>query len=89
LPEKSNNSLLTYVTFQLQTLREFQLPPDAVLGENNMTEIPQEEELPDFVQQLEQELHVRRSPQRDVSLTAWSNVILLTVSHFRRLRYLC
>jgi hypothetical protein len=68
LPTRSHNSYLPYVTFQLDAAGQLQLPPDAALRANNVTEF-EGRELPDFVQELEQELCLQRSPHCNVSLT--------------------
>ncbi|KAH9015370.1 hypothetical protein EDB85DRAFT_2156742 [Lactarius pseudohatsudake] len=62
LPAESSNSFLKYVTFELQTFRELQIPPDSLLGFNNVTQFPKDEKEPDFILQLEQELHLPRFP---------------------------
>ncbi|KAH9017866.1 hypothetical protein EDB85DRAFT_2154902 [Lactarius pseudohatsudake] len=62
LPAKSSNSFLKYVTFELQTFRELQIPSDSLLDVNNVTEFPKDKKEPDFILQLEQELHLPRFP---------------------------
>ncbi|KAH9012536.1 hypothetical protein EDB85DRAFT_2158946 [Lactarius pseudohatsudake] len=62
----SSNSLLRHVTFRLRNCDEVQLLPEARLFDNNISELPIDEALPDFVQQLERELRLWCSPKHDM-----------------------
>ncbi|KAI9437734.1 hypothetical protein H4582DRAFT_2077346 [Lactarius indigo] len=80
LSMESSNSLLHHVTFCLRSCDEVQLPPEARLFDNNISELPIDEALPDFVQQLEQKLHLRCSPKHDmITLPLLDSVKLLLV----------
>ncbi|KAI9435402.1 hypothetical protein BJY52DRAFT_1197588 [Lactarius psammicola] len=67
LPRRSDNSLLHCVTFCLRNRKEVQLPPEARLKDNNISELPMDEVPPDFIQQLERDLHLQRSPGHDTT----------------------
>ncbi|KAI9444458.1 hypothetical protein H4582DRAFT_2052768 [Lactarius indigo] len=60
-PADSSNSWLQYVTFRLRNQDEAQLPPETELDANMIIEVPNEA-LPKFVEQLELESRLRRSP---------------------------
>ncbi|KAH9170484.1 hypothetical protein EDB89DRAFT_1907733 [Lactarius sanguifluus] len=66
LSMESSNSLLRHVKFCLRNCNEVQLLPEAWLFDNNISELPIDEALPDFVQQLEQELCLQCSPKHDM-----------------------
>ncbi|KAH9024720.1 hypothetical protein EDB84DRAFT_1564321 [Lactarius hengduanensis] len=63
LPVELSHSFLPHITFQLPTLNELQSPPDDILDINGITELARGGELPGFVQQLEEELDLKRTPR--------------------------
>jgi hypothetical protein len=69
LPTESSDSLCLSITIHVRKREDVQLPSDSLLAGNDIYELLTAEELPDFAQQLEQELHLQRSPS-DVSLAA-------------------
>jgi hypothetical protein len=53
--------LLRPITLQLPKREDIRLPPACRLFENNISEFPGDDELPDFIMQLDQELCLWRS----------------------------
>ncbi|KAH8982994.1 hypothetical protein EDB86DRAFT_2834153 [Lactarius hatsudake] len=66
----SSNSWLQYITFRLRTRDEAQLPPETELDANKISEFSADSDgaLPDFIEQLERELCLRRSPGHDMTI---------------------
>ncbi|KAH9013862.1 hypothetical protein EDB85DRAFT_2280746 [Lactarius pseudohatsudake] len=65
----SSNTWLRHITFHLRNRDEAQLPPETELDTNNISEFSADSDgaLPDFIEQLEQELRLRRSPRHDIA----------------------
>ncbi|KAI9444454.1 hypothetical protein H4582DRAFT_2052763 [Lactarius indigo] len=74
-PADSSNSWLQYVTFRLRNQDEAQLPPETELDANMIIEVPNEA-LPKFVEQLELESRLRRSPH-------WHDIKTLPLLDFK------
>ncbi|KAH8981092.1 hypothetical protein EDB86DRAFT_3087388 [Lactarius hatsudake] len=66
----SSNSWLQYITFHLRTCNEAQLPPKTELDANKISEfsVDLDGALPDFIEQLERELCLRRSPGHNMTI---------------------
>ncbi|KAH9013674.1 hypothetical protein EDB85DRAFT_1899608 [Lactarius pseudohatsudake] len=66
----SSNTWLRRITFHLRNRDEAQLPPETELDTNNISEFSADSDgaLPDFIEQLEQELRLRRSPRHDMTI---------------------
>ncbi|KAH9018400.1 hypothetical protein EDB84DRAFT_1442447 [Lactarius hengduanensis] len=66
----SSNTWLRRITFHLRNRDEAQLPPETKLDTNNISEFSADSDgaLPDYIEQLEQELRLRCSPRHDMTI---------------------